>query len=237
MVKIHYCLAIILSECRLPQSSWGEQSRCLDPDVQRHSRWFRLPQIPRPGWQMWCWSNRRYTPFWRGSQSLGRLLDGLEKISANFRHLQPIHATPCLRGADLCSSAEWISKFAPYIIKGQKWIITWWHRNQHFSAYTDIPTFARTNISMFALSSLCLQVTTFCILYMSASVCVYQIFWSFCQINLLACGLNSSEEKEKLCSLTCFDFRILSTLGLVKTLALATLCVLGKLEKFLIRGS
>jgi len=32
------------------------------------------------------------------------------------------------------------------------------------------------------------------------------------------------KEKGKLCSSDCFDFRILSDLGLVKTLALATLC-------------
>lgn len=71
-----------------------------------------------------------------------------------------------------------------------------------------------------------------CILYMPASACMCQIFQSFRQLNLLACGLNSLEEKGKLCSLNCFSFRILSYLGLVKTLALATLCVQ---EKFLIR--
>lgn len=66
---------------------------------------------------------------------------------------------------------------------------------------------------------------------MPASVCMYQLFQSFCQLYLLACELNSSEAKGKICSLNSFDFRVFSSLALVKTLALATLCVQ---ERFLI---
>lgn len=157
MVKIHCCLAIILSEKGLQLSSWGEQFRCLNTDVQRHNRWFRLAQIPAPGWQVWCRSYGRYTPFSGGA---ARAQAGCYTVLKRSQLISdtwiipaacPGNTMPSRRRLRLCSSAERISKFAPYIVKGQKWIITWWYRNQHFSVYTDIPTFARTNISMFVL--------------------------------------------------------------------------------------
>lgn len=115
MVKIHCCLAIILSEKGLQMSSWGEQFRGLNTDVQRHNRWFRLAQIPAPGWQVWCRSYGRYTPFSGGA---ARAQAGCYTVLKSSQLISdtgiipaacPGNTMPSRRRLHLCSSAEWIS--------------------------------------------------------------------------------------------------------------------------------
>lgn len=112
-MKIRYCLAIILSEYRLQQSSWGEQFRFLNTDVQCHNKLFRLAKIPTPGWRMWYWSYGRYTPFQRGSQCPGSL-DKISNTCRLSRQHHTIRAEDCFCAHQLngwVSLARMLSRF------------------------------------------------------------------------------------------------------------------------------